>query len=96
MNDKVTVIDIVNLCKCEVSINIDSFTISYLSIEDGLSQLREYQEVDEEIIREMRDYGHIVEITAYPRTPVGSVTTYGGSLPLALDRMYAELTEEDE
>lgn len=93
--DGVEVIDIVNLCKCEVSIDIDSFTCNYQTIEQGLQDCREYK-VDEEIIREMRDYGHIVRVQAYPNTPIGFEVTYGGSLPLALERMYTLLTEEDE
>lgn len=94
-----TLFDIVQLCKCEVSINADSHTGSYLTLDQGLKELRENHDIldiPEYVMKEMREYGHIVHVQAYPNTPIGSVSTWGGTDERALDRMYVLLTEDGE
>ncbi len=95
----VRLIDIVNLCKCEVSITVDFHTGSYLTLDQGLKELRENHDtvdIPEYVMKEMRDYGHIVHVQAYPNTPIGSLSTWGGTDERALDRMYQLLTEEED
>jgi hypothetical protein len=88
MSDDITLEDIIDLCDCGVSIEVNSHTCNYRTLEEGLADCMSEYNVPDDIIAEMRDRRRIVRVQAYPRNAVSFEFTYGGSVQEAIDRMY--------
>lgn len=89
---------ILELCKCSVSISINEHRDIYQTAEEKLKEASDYScppELTEDVRSEMIKRDAIVNIQAYPYTPIGFYDVWHWSLDKALDEMLAKL-EKDE
>ena len=79
--------ELVRLCKGSVHINFNEHTTNYETIEEYLSDsmFDRFNDVESELRQEIIDKGVIVEVQAYPRTPVGFILVVHHNLDKALD-----------
>lgn len=96
MPDSRTIEDIVALCKCSVTLEIDDYKDNYLTLEEGLFDVQKRFGVTDDIIEEMRIRDHIISLQTYPNTPIGFECVYGGTVQSVIDRMHALLTQGPE
>lgn len=71
MNDNLK--ELMSLCKCSVSIEINPHRDYYESVSDELNKLQDsdIQEIDKEVIGEMILTDTFIRVQAYPDTPIG-------------------------
>jgi hypothetical protein len=81
---------LVSLCACEVSVVINAHTISYQSVEDYLGQFDDIDngDCDAETREEMIQRNRIVEVQAYPRTPIGFYRRVHWDIGRAIQEVY--------
>lgn len=92
---KHTIEDIVDLCKCEVTLEVDSYKNKYLSFTEGLSDAKDDWDLPYYVIEEMYYHGRIISLQCYPKTPVGFQLVFGGTVQSVINRMYDLLTGEN-
>lgn len=81
--------DIIEHCKCEITIDINSHRNSYSTAKEALQEINEYDldsisDYDKTI---MINSDTIIRIQAYPDTPIGFYTVYHWDLETALNKM---------
>lgn len=87
---------IVALCKCSVAVHINSHTDNYQPLNKYLSDYAllnpdEFMDISDDVLSKMVELNTIVEIYAYPDTPVGSYHVMHYDLDLAMDEMLIAL-----
>lgn len=83
-------LQLIEACACEVSVTINQHRTYYMSVEQYLADLAEREsppDVSADDRAEMVKRNTVVELTAYPTTPVGSYSIVHWDLRLALSRM---------
>ena len=78
--DKLT--QLADMCKAEVSININGHRSMYETIEQYLTNRTDK---DDFVSLDKGDDATLVELQFYPHTPIGSYTIYDNSVEVALD-----------
>lgn len=86
---------LLSLCKCGISIDINSYRDAYESVSDWIAnteiQLEEPIEID--IKNGMKKTQNIIEINCYPFTPISSITIYHYDIDMAIDQMIDAIIE---
>ena len=86
---------LLSLCKCGVSIDVNSYRDAYESVSDWITnteiQLEEPIEID--IKNGMNETQNIIEIHCYPFTPISSITIYHYDIDIAIEQMIDAITE---
>lgn len=79
--------ELVSLCKASVTINFNEHTTNYETIEQYLSDsmFDRFSDLEPELKQEIIKADQIVEVEAYPRTPVGFILAIHHDLDKALD-----------
>ncbi len=83
---------IMRLCKCSVSINIDEHKDYYETVEEYVIQQKR-EEIPQEIWDKMVENNTCIEIHAYPNTPISFHSVYHYDLDAALDNMIKLIKE---
>lgn len=80
--------EILELCKCEVTIDINSHRNDYLTAQEFIQNLEILEINIEDYDRVIMIASNtIIRIQAYPETPIGSYTVYHWDLETALNKM---------
>ena len=80
-----------SLCKGSVSIDINEHTGSYLTVKEYLGELENLwsesmrEQIGEDIYDEMVKRNTLIEVRAYPRTPIGFYNCFHYDLEKAVD-----------
>lgn len=82
---------ILELCKCTVTVQVNEHRVFYESVEKYLSNASVVDPPPSDILKGMVERDAVVEITAYPTTPIGSHTVFHYDLDAALDMMLETL-----
>lgn len=80
--------ELVRLCKATVHITFNEHKTNYETIERylGDSMFDRFSDVQPELKKEIIEKDQIVEVQAYPRTPVGFILVVHHNLDEALDQ----------
>lgn len=85
-------LEISKLCKCSVTVEINSHRDYYLTAEQEIvDNIDLFSETEEEIINKMIELDTIISITCYNKTPIGSYQLHHYDLELALKEMHKAL-----
>jgi hypothetical protein len=76
---------ILNACKASVSIDVNNHRCFYQTVEEYLIEAK--AKVEPQILNKMIEKNTIIEIQAYPDTPVGSYTVYHYDIDSAINDM---------
>lgn len=80
--------ELMSKCKCSVSITINNHKDFYQTASEYIEELILFDtEVDKSIIDKIIDLDTIVEVHAYPNTPIGFFKVIHYDLDLAMDLM---------
>ena len=86
---------LLSLCKCGVSIYVNSHRDAYESVSDWINsteiQLEEPIEID--IKNGMNETQNVIEINCYPFTPISSITIYHYDIDIAIEQMIDAIIE---
>jgi hypothetical protein len=87
MTTKDRIDKLVSLCKGSVTINFNEHATNYETIEEYLrdSMFNRFDDVAPDLKKEIIKAGLVVEVQAYPRTPVGFILAVHHDLDKALD-----------
>ena len=79
--------ELVALCKGSVSITFNEHTTNYETLEEYLrdNRFNRFSDLEPELKQEIIGKGIIVEVQAYPKTPVGFILAVHHDLDKALD-----------
>ena len=81
------------LCKGSVYVTINGHRTYHTDIATYLYELRNPEEQDQKLIREIIAHDNLVEIQAYPDTPIGFYTVLHHDFDEAVKRMKAIILE---
>lgn len=84
---------LLSLCKGEVMISVNPHKSYYETVEEYLNDLRNNNDATPEDIAEMIRLDTLVEITAYPNTPVGSFSIYHYDIDKGINEMISLITK---
>lgn len=86
---------LLSLCKCGISIDINSYRDAYESVQDGINTIeREIKEpLELNIVQGMKETQNIIEIHCYPFTPISSITIYHYDIDMAIEQMIDAIIE---
>lgn len=87
---------LISACKASVSININLHRDYYQSVEEYIGEQsliyeELIEEIGKEVYEEMKKTNTIIEIQAYPDTPVGSYSIFHYDIEKALDIMLSSV-----
>lgn len=87
--------ELLSLCKCGISIDINSYRNSYESIQDTIKTIetRIEEPLEPEIFSGMIETQNVIEIDCYPFTPISSITIYHYDIDLAIEEMINAINE---
>ena len=89
---------IVSLCKGSVNITFNDHTTNYSTVEEELQQnhFNRYDDISEDVKKEMIRRNTMVEVQCYDQTPVGFFLVVHYDLDKALDDMLETLESYDD
>ena len=79
---------IINKCKCSVSLTVNKHLDYYQTAEDALLEMQRYEcppRIEPEVREIMEKTNIIIELQFYPDTPIGSYSLYHYDLDKILD-----------
>lgn len=87
--------ELLTLCKCGVSININDYRNAYESVENAINTIETIIEepLEPETISGMIETQNVIEIHCYPFTPISSITVYHYNIELAIEEMINAINE---
>ena len=87
--------ELLTLCKCGVSININDYRNAYESVENAINTIETIIEepLEPETISGMIETKNVIEIHCYPFTPISSITVYHYNIELAIEEMINAINE---
>jgi hypothetical protein len=85
---------IMDLCGYEVSVTINQNRSYYETVEDYLTERDDFDKEDAELVKKMISTNTVIEIQAYPVTPIGFHHIYHYNLDAALDEMLKVLNDD--
>jgi len=86
--------ELIELCKCEVSISVNTHRNYYETVEDNLRDVIDNKEVSDEVYQEMKRRDTVIRVQAYPDTPVGFYSAYHWDISIALQEVIESIKAE--
>ena len=91
--------ELLSLCKCQVSIEVNEHRNCYQSVEDWFDEIWDSEEtkkeIDTEVFNKMKQLNTIITIQAYNKTPVGFFIIYHYDIDMAIEEMLKTLKEDN-
>ena len=78
---------LIKSCKCSVTIQVNNHKDYYQTVEEYIKEIEQIDDIDKDVYNEMIKRNTIVEIQAYPDTPVGSYVIYHYDINEAIEVM---------
>ncbi|MCA0235468.1 MAG: hypothetical protein LCH81_03710 [Bacteroidetes bacterium] len=86
---------LISLCKCLVSIEVNDHRNCYESVADYISRY-ESPEIDDAVLQVMVEHDTVVSLMFYPDTPVGSYWIFHYDIDMAIDEALSILKERQK
>ena len=86
--------DLVDLCKCEVTLTVNEHKVYYQTVEQWLNEDRDKDEVSEDTRANMIASDSVVTLQWYPRTPVGFYRIIDATIDGAINRALETFKDE--
>jgi hypothetical protein len=79
--------ELISLCKASVTITINNHKDGYQTVLEHIDSIGVKKYISEDVLNKMVNKDTVIELQAYPDTPIGSYTIYDYDVDKAVESM---------